>query len=112
GAAVLAVGAQALWPADAQYDWARLPVELLTHIAITPDWRAPGVDFDAVLLHGDAADALNVQRVLAARPGPIVGLTVLLPGATDVPLARLLTERSTSVNTAAAGGNASLMTLG
>ena len=112
GAAVLAVGAQALWPADAQYDWARLPVELLTHIAITPDWRAPGVDFDAVLLHGDAADALNAQRVLAARPGPIVGLTVLRPGATDVPLARLLTERSTSVNTAAAGGNASLMTLG
>ena len=112
GAAVLAVGAQALWPADAQYDWAGLPVELLTHIAITPDWRAPGVDFDAVLLHGDAADALNAQRVLAARPGPIVGLTVLRPGATDVPLARLLTERSTSVNTAAAGGNASLMTLG
>ena len=55
---------------------------------------------------------MNAQRVLAARPGPIVGLTVLRPGATDVPLARLLTERSTSVNTAAAGGNASLMTLG
>ena len=54
----------------------------------------------------------SAQRVLAARPGPIVGLTVLRPGATDVPLARLLTERSTSVNTAAAGGNASLMTLG
>ena len=65
-----------------------------------------------MLLHGDAVDALAAQRVLAARPGAIVGLTVLLPGATDVPLARLLTERSTSVNTAAAGGNASLMTLG
>ncbi len=110
-AAVLAVGAQAVWPADAQHDWARLPVELLAHIAVAPDWRAPGADFDAVLLHGDAADALSVQRVLAARPGPIVGLTVMSPGATDVPLARLLTERSTSVNTAAAGGNASLMTL-
>ncbi|WOP15596.1 trifunctional transcriptional regulator/proline dehydrogenase/L-glutamate gamma-semialdehyde dehydrogenase [Ottowia sp. SB7-C50] len=110
-AAVLAVGAQAVWPADAQHDWARLPVELLAHIAITPDWRAPGADFDAVLLHGDAVDALAVQRALAARPGPIVGLTVRPPGATDLPLAPLLTERSTSVNTAAAGGNASLMTL-
>ena len=110
-AAVLAVGAQAVWPADAQHDWARLPVELLAHIAITPDWRAPGADFDAVLLHGDAVDALAVQRVLAERPGPIVGLTVRPPGATDLPLAPLLTERSTSVNTAAAGGNASLMTL-
>ncbi|QTD45533.1 L-glutamate gamma-semialdehyde dehydrogenase [Ottowia testudinis] len=110
-AAVLAVGAQAVWPADTQYDWARLPVELLAHIAITPDWRAPGVAFDAVLLHGDAVDALAVQRVLAERPGSIVGLTVRPPGATGVPLAPLLTERSTSVNTAAAGGNASLMTL-
>ena len=110
-AAVLAVGAQAVWPADAQHDWARLPVELLAHIAITPDWRAPSADFDAVLLHGDAVDALAVQRALAERPGPIVGLTVRPPGATDLPLAPLLTERSTSVNTAAAGGNASLMTL-
>ena len=110
-AAVLAVGAQAVWPADAQDDWARLPVELLAHIAITPDWRAPSADVDAVLLHGDAVDALAVQRALAERPGPIVGLTVRAPGATDVPLAPLLTERSTSVNTAAAGGNASLMTL-
>ena len=110
-AAVLAVGAQAVWPASAGADWARLPVGLLAHIAIAPDWRAPAADFDAVLLHGDAAEALAVQRVLAARAGPIVGLSVRTPGSTELPLERLLTEHAISVNTAAAGGNASLMTL-
>jgi RHH-type proline utilization regulon transcriptional repressor/proline dehydrogenase/delta 1-pyrroline-5-carboxylate dehydrogenase len=110
-AAVLAVDALAVWPADAAPDWARLPVELLTRIAIAPDWRAPQADFDAVLLHGDAEETLAVQQVLAARPGPLVGLTALRPGDTEMPLERLLTERSVSVNTAAAGGNASLMTM-
>ena len=66
---------------------------------------------DAALLHGSAEDALVLTAQLAAQPGPIVTLTALPPGATEVPLARLVTERSVSTNTAAAGGNASLMTL-
>ena len=41
-----------------------------------------------------------------------MALTVLRPGERDVPLERLVLERSLSVNTAAAGGNASLMTIG
>ncbi len=110
-AAVLAVGAQAVWPASAQHDWARLPVEVLTQVAIVPDWRAADAAFDAVLLHGAADAALEVGRVLAQRPGPIVGLSVLPPSSDDIPLERLLLERALSVNTAAAGGNASLMTL-
>ncbi len=48
---------------------------------------------------------------MVARPGPIVGVTALAPGDAQVPLARLVTERAVSTNTAAAGGNASLMTL-
>ena len=52
-----------------------------------------------------------MQHTLAQRPGPIVGLTVMAPGSTTVPLERLLVEHSVSVNTAAAGGNASLMVL-
>ena len=51
-------------------------------------------------------------RLLAQRPGPIVGVTAMQPDAEDIPLERLLIERALSVNTAAAGGNASLMTLG
>ena len=110
-AAVLAVGAQAVWPADAQAHAAALPATLNARITLVPDWRAPDAAFDAVLLHGDAQDALAAQRSLAQRPGPLVGLTVLPPGGVDIPLERLLIEHSVSVNTAAAGGNASLMTL-
>jgi RHH-type proline utilization regulon transcriptional repressor/proline dehydrogenase/delta 1-pyrroline-5-carboxylate dehydrogenase len=36
----------------------------------------------------------------------------LKPGETDVALESLVIERALSVNTAAAGGNASLMTIG
>ncbi len=110
-AAVLAVGADAVWPTAARNDWARLPVPVLAHVPIVADWRQPQADFDAVLLHGDAAAALEVGQALAARPGPIVGLTALAPGSTEIPLERLLTERAISINTAAAGGNASLMTM-
>ncbi|MDO5624735.1 MAG: trifunctional transcriptional regulator/proline dehydrogenase/L-glutamate gamma-semialdehyde dehydrogenase [Pseudomonadota bacterium] len=111
-AAVGAVGAQAVWPASGQADLARLPGELRAHIiATTPDWRAPDTEFDAVLLHGEADAVREAGAALAARPGPIVGLTALPPGDASVPLAPLLTERCISINTAAAGGNASLMTL-
>lgn len=49
---------------------------------------------------------------LGAWRGAIVGPTVLAPGEARVPLERLVIERSLSVNTAAAGGNASLTTPG
>ena len=97
--------------ADAQRDWHALPSELQARVSLVPDWQVPSTAFDAALLHGQAADALAVQRLLALRAGPIVGLTVRPAGATDVPLERLLTEHAVSVNTAAAGGNASLMVL-
>ena len=41
-----------------------------------------------------------------------MSVTALQPSATDIPLERLLIERALSVNTAAAKGNASLMTIG
>ena len=68
--------------------------------------------FDAVLLHGTERDLQAACAILAARPGPILGVQRLVPGASDVNLERLLVERALSVNTAAAGGNASLMTIG
>jgi RHH-type proline utilization regulon transcriptional repressor/proline dehydrogenase/delta 1-pyrroline-5-carboxylate dehydrogenase len=67
---------------------------------------------DAVLLHADTSATLHTQAWLAQQPGPILTLTALRPGDTAVPLARLVHERSLSTNTAAAGGNAHLMTLG
>ena len=110
-AAVLAVGSHALWPAQAAALRARLPAEVRERITLADDWARPGVAFDAVLQHGPADALLATAATLARRPGAIVSLTGLAPGDARVPLERLVIERSLSLNTAAAGGNASLMTL-
>jgi RHH-type proline utilization regulon transcriptional repressor/proline dehydrogenase/delta 1-pyrroline-5-carboxylate dehydrogenase len=111
-AAVLAVGSRAVWPADARAQAERLPDAVRERIAIAQDWRRPSVQFDAVLHSGDSETRREIGLALAARPGPIVALCALAPGDDAVPLERLVLERSVSVNTAAAGGNASLMTIG
>ena len=63
------------------------------------------------------ADALAAAlRQLADRPGPIVRLQALTPArlaaGEDYNLAELVEECAIATNTAAAGGNASLMTIG
>ena len=75
----------------------------------------PGSTFQAALLEGDAPDVLATAAALAERPGPIIGLQALSTaelsaGAAYNP-AWLLAEQVITTNTAAAGGNASLMTL-
>ncbi len=110
-AAVQAVGAQAVWPATAQPVWEQLPTEARAQIALVTDWANAPMALDMVLHHGSAEERLALQQQLAQRPGPIVGLVALDPGNPNVPLERLVVERSLSVNTAAAGGNATLMTL-
>jgi RHH-type proline utilization regulon transcriptional repressor/proline dehydrogenase/delta 1-pyrroline-5-carboxylate dehydrogenase len=113
-AAVLSVGSTAIWPADAaaQALHASLPAEVRQCMALANDWTADTVAFDAALYHGGAHGLAGVMRRLAARPGPIVGVRAFAPGDTGIPLESLVVERALSVNTAAAGGNASLMTIG
>ena len=111
-AAVLAVGSHAVWPSSAQALRDRLPADLREHVRMADDWTSSGVSFDAVLHHGSPQSWLATAAAVAARPGPIVGVTGLAPGGRRVPLERLVVERSVSINTAAAGGNASLMALG
>ena len=108
-AAVLAVGSHAVWPLSAQALHAQLPAAVQSQVTLQD--LAQGEAVDAALLHGDEATALHWQKQLAQRPGAIVTLTAMRPGDVAVPLARLVSERSISTNTAAAGGNASLMTL-
>jgi Delta 1-pyrroline-5-carboxylate dehydrogenase len=57
------------------------------------------------------AELLKIQQVIASREGAIIGITHLASGQYDIPVERFVIERATSVNTAAAGGNASLMTM-
>ncbi|MCB2007456.1 MAG: bifunctional proline dehydrogenase/L-glutamate gamma-semialdehyde dehydrogenase PutA, partial [Rhodoferax sp.] len=111
-AAVLAAGSRAVWPADAAALRERLPADVRERITLSGDWSNAHTQFDAALHHGDAASRQAAAAALAARPGPIVGLTGLASGDARIPLERLVIERSLSINTAAAGGNASLMTLG
>jgi RHH-type proline utilization regulon transcriptional repressor/proline dehydrogenase/delta 1-pyrroline-5-carboxylate dehydrogenase len=113
-AAVLAVGSTAVWPKDADADrlLAMLPAETRQFVVTAHDWTSSKVSFDAALHHGTEADLARVLTLLAQGDGPIVGLRALAPGQVDVPLEALVIERAVSTNTAAAGGNAGLMTIG
>ncbi|VWX63206.1 fused DNA-binding transcriptional regulator; proline dehydrogenase; pyrroline-5-carboxylate dehydrogenase [Burkholderiales bacterium 8X] len=113
-AAVLAVGSRAVWEGGgfAEALLARLPVDVRQRITVARDWRSPTVSFDAVLHHGEARSLREAAGVLSARKGPIVGMRVLSSRSKELPLEALVVERALSINTAAAGGNASLMTIG
>ncbi|HAJ5486966.1 hypothetical protein, partial [Escherichia coli] len=68
--------------------------------------------FDAVIFHGDSDQLRALCEAVAARDGAIVSVQGFARGESNILLERLYIERSLSVNTAAAGGNASLMTIG
>ena len=66
----------------------------------------------ALALHAGSVETLRALMIrLAERPGPIISVLTAQSGDRPYDLTRLCTERSLSVNTAAAGGNASLMSL-
>ncbi|KKW68212.1 transcriptional regulator [Lampropedia cohaerens] len=72
--------------------------------------------FQQALFEGDPDELLAFQQQLAQRPGPLVGVQGLTQeelrqGACYAP-ERLVREVALSINTAAAGGNASLMMIG
>jgi RHH-type proline utilization regulon transcriptional repressor/proline dehydrogenase/delta 1-pyrroline-5-carboxylate dehydrogenase len=117
-AAVLATGNKALFSGAAGEQLAAsLPASLKAHVMVKKEAAA---DFDAVLFEGDSDELLSLVKDVAKRAGPIVSVQGVAAGAfadgshdgEDYALERLLTERSVSVNTAAAGGNANLMTIG
>ena len=113
-AAVLAVGSSAvcLDGEPAKSLRARLPKELQAKVKLVADWNKDDVAFDAVIHHGDSDQLRAVCEQVAKRPGAIVGVNGLSSGDYQIALERLVIERAVSVNTAAAGGNASLMTIG
>jgi RHH-type proline utilization regulon transcriptional repressor/proline dehydrogenase/delta 1-pyrroline-5-carboxylate dehydrogenase len=86
-----------------------LPPSLDDWIGVVADHRAAA--FDAVLFDGDDEALLALARDLADRDGPIVTVYRADPGG-GYRLDGLVRERSISTNTAAAGGNANLMTIG
>ncbi|MGK9066575.1 trifunctional transcriptional regulator/proline dehydrogenase/L-glutamate gamma-semialdehyde dehydrogenase [Stutzerimonas chloritidismutans] len=111
-AATLAVGSKAVVPKQQASLIADLPDAVMRRVIEVADWTKADVPIDAILHHGDCEQRANIARLAAARKGPIVGVQGVGIGDTDIPLERLLIEHALSVNTAAAGGNANLMTIG
>ena len=89
---------------------ASLPADLASRIAPVADWNAS--DLAGVLFEGEAGDLLALLRQLAKREGAILPVQAGRAGGLDYELMRLVEECSISTNTAAAGGNASLMSIG
>jgi len=75
---------------------------------------APALAF--ALLEGDEGTTSEALRKLASRTGPIVRIQALssarLAADEDYNLTDLVEECAIATNTAAAGGNANLMTIG
>jgi RHH-type proline utilization regulon transcriptional repressor/proline dehydrogenase/delta 1-pyrroline-5-carboxylate dehydrogenase len=88
----------------------RLPESLSARIETPRDWRSAG-PYARALVAGSEAFVRTALADLAALPGPIVTAEMPFPGGGYAP-AMLLAETSISINTTAAGGNASLMALG
>jgi RHH-type proline utilization regulon transcriptional repressor/proline dehydrogenase/delta 1-pyrroline-5-carboxylate dehydrogenase len=105
-AAAFATGNRALVLADAP---AALPVAVKERVRFITAQELDGSEFALALVEQGLEG--NLQAQLAARPGAIVGIVDTRAGK-PVALWRLVAERALCVNTTAAGGNASLMTLG
>ncbi|WP_137172658.1 trifunctional transcriptional regulator/proline dehydrogenase/L-glutamate gamma-semialdehyde dehydrogenase [Massilia sp. HP4] len=109
-AATLATGNRALVLAPTPESIpADLPPAVKERVRFVGKEEIDAADIAIALVETGLAGSLRTQ--LAARPGAIVGIVdtdVLVP----VDLWRLIAERAVCVNTTAAGGNASLMTLG
>ncbi|QBH96727.1 trifunctional transcriptional regulator/proline dehydrogenase/L-glutamate gamma-semialdehyde dehydrogenase [Limnobaculum zhutongyuii] len=113
-AAVLASGSKVLW---VDHNFTRslhknLPEPVQSQIGFVADWHNTEVAFDGVLYHGDSDKLQLISEQIAQRDGPILSVQGFAHGDTNILLERLILERALSINTAAAGGNASLMTIG
>ncbi|AYD03559.1 trifunctional transcriptional regulator/proline dehydrogenase/L-glutamate gamma-semialdehyde dehydrogenase [Neorhizobium sp. NCHU2750] len=95
---------------------ADLPASVAARIGWSSDWTKDA-PFAGALIEGEGEIVVDVTKKIAALPGPLV----LVQAATTAELADdaeayclnwLLEEVSTSINTTAAGGNASLMSIG
>ncbi|MGN6356490.1 MAG: bifunctional proline dehydrogenase/L-glutamate gamma-semialdehyde dehydrogenase PutA [Novosphingobium sp.] len=89
-----------------------LPADLPPVVKSALEWRR-GSPFAAVLVDGDDGHVSGVLVEMAKMDGPIV--TVCRADASQTlpyPVQRLVEEVSISINTTAAGGNASLMAIG
>ncbi|PGH58747.1 trifunctional transcriptional regulator/proline dehydrogenase/L-glutamate gamma-semialdehyde dehydrogenase [Azospirillum palustre] len=87
-----------------------LPAELAALVRVGANWTGFG-PLAGALVEGDSARLLAANRRIAELPGPLVLTQGVPAGGAGVEIAWLMNERSLSVNTTAAGGNASLVAM-
>ncbi|ANC92906.2 trifunctional transcriptional regulator/proline dehydrogenase/L-glutamate gamma-semialdehyde dehydrogenase [Azospirillum humicireducens] len=87
-----------------------LPAELSSRVRVSANWLSFGA-LAGALVEGDASRLLAANRRIAELPGPIVLTQGVPAGGEGVEIAWLMSERSLSTNTTAAGGNASLVAM-
>ncbi len=116
-AAVSATGNHAVWlDCPAVREWLNQTSPDPTRYTLVQDEQLDALTCQSILFEGDTDALKNMNLRIASRPGAIgvvQGRTqeALLAGQ-DYVLDLLLREQSISTNTAAAGGNATLMTIG
>ncbi|EPK2338565.1 TPA: trifunctional transcriptional regulator/proline dehydrogenase/L-glutamate gamma-semialdehyde dehydrogenase [Proteus mirabilis] len=94
-----------------QKTYRELPDMIRKAITLTDNWHDESLSINAVIYHGDSDQLKETCQQIAQRKGAIISVQGFSRGETALLLERLLHERALSVNTAAAGGNASLMTI-
>ena len=109
---IFAVGAQLSVLADNTF--------VLQHLAKMPEILRRNIhsisnietgQFDAIFHHGTHTELTQLQDQIAKRDGAIIAISHFNDDQTQLCIEPLIIERALSINTAAAGGNASLMTL-
>ncbi len=116
-AAVLATGNTAVIDRRAEFEalLPSLPASVAGRIRWAADWVSGG-PYAGALIEGEAEQVRAIATRIAELPGPLVLMQSASPQEISRPdaycLSWLLEEMSISINTAAAGGNASLMAIG
>ena len=115
--AVLTTGNHAVWIERPGLDvWLEKNHPDPKTFVIISDQELEHAQYESVLFEGDTDELKKINMRIAARPGAIATIqsrsSDALAAGDHYRLDMLLDEQSISTNTAAAGGNASLMTIG
>lgn len=110
-AAVLAVGGHAVWHPQDRPLFAQLPPDLQGCVRLGDPLGDPNLSIELAMYQGPIATLQALRLALSQRPGPLVGVIAHGSQLEGLRIEQMWVERSLSINTAAAGGNASLMSL-
>ncbi|MXP50903.1 trifunctional transcriptional regulator/proline dehydrogenase/L-glutamate gamma-semialdehyde dehydrogenase [Pantoea sp. SoEX] len=109
--AILSIGSKIIWQDDKLHRdiFNNLPDEVQKRISLTSDPFSSY--FDAVIFHGSKENLSLISKKIAEKITTIISIQGFNYGETNILLERFLIERCVSINTTAAGGNTTLMTI-